>query len=172
VVDILDVLFSRRSIRTYTNQPVEKELLLQLLQAAMAAPSASDGRPCEFVVVTRPEIMDQFRSNLKYGNYNAPAAIIVCYNQEISRADSSKRYWVQDCSAAVENILISAAGLGLGTVWIGGYPQTNVISTARRILSLPESVIPQAIVYVGYPAESKPSRTQYEDRRIHWESYQ
>lgn len=169
--NILDTIFKRRSVRAYTEQKVSRETLIQLLQAAMAAPSAKNSRPWEFVVITKEETMAQFRARLKHGDYNAPAAIAVLANLSLAESDSSYRFWVQDCSAAVENILIAAAGMGLGTVWIGSYPKEDVIKIEQEILGIPEEIYPLALIYVGYPAEENPPRTQYEEARVHWERY-
>jgi nitroreductase len=169
--NILDVIYKRRSIRVYQEKEVSQDTLKLLLQAAMAAPSAKNSRPWEFIAITEKEIMDKFRAELKFGNYNAPAAIAVLGNLKIAQSDSSIRFWVQDCSAAVENILIAAAGLGLGTVWIGSYPKDDVIKIEQEILGIPEAIIPLAIIYVGYPGEEKPARTQYEESRVHWQRY-
>ncbi len=170
--NILEIIFKRRSIRVYQEKEVSRETLKLLLQAAMAAPSAKNGRPWEFIAVTEKDIMDKFRARMKYGNYNAPAAIAVLANLKIAQSDSSIKFWVQDCSAAVENILIAAAGLGLGTVWLGSYPKEDVINIEREILGIPESVVPLALIYVGYPGEERPARTQYEESRVHWQSYE
>ena len=167
----LDIIFKRRSIRIYQEKEVSQDTLKLLLQAAMAAPSVKNSRPWEFIAINEKEIMDKFRIRLKYGNYNAPAAIAVLANLKIAQSDSSIRFWVQDCSAAVENILIAAAGLGLGTVWIGSYPKDDVMVIEREILSIPESIYPLALIYVGYPGEEKPARTQYEESRVHWQKY-
>jgi nitroreductase len=169
--NILDVIFRRRSIRVYQNKEVSQETLKLLLQAAMAAPSANNSQPWEFIAITEKDIMDKFRAKMKYGKYNAPAAIVVLANLKIARNDSSARYFVQDCSAAVENILIAAAGLGLGTVWIGSYPKEEAMAIEREILGVPESIIPLALIYVGYPGEERPARTQYEESRVHWQKY-
>jgi nitroreductase len=169
--NMLDVIFNRRSIRVYQDKEVSQATLKFLLQAAMAAPTANNGQPWEFIAITEKELMDKFRGKLKYGNYNAPAAIAVLANLKIARNDSSIRYWVQDCSAAVENILIAAAGLGLGTVWIGSYPKEEVMAIEREILGIPESIVPLALIYVGYPGEERPARTQYEESRVHWQKY-
>lgn len=171
MTDVMEMIYKRRSIRRYTDQKVEKEKLELLLKAAMAAPSASNNQPWEFVVVMDEETMRQLREGLEYGNYNAPCAIIVCGNPEVGKAPRSERFWVQDCSAATENILIVAAGLGLGTVWIAGYPKEKQVATLRSILGLPEYVTPLCTIYVGYPAEEKEPRTQYDPVRVHWEKY-
>ncbi len=169
--DILDFIFKRRSIRKYTDQPVEPEKLDLLLQAAMAAPSAMNCKPWEFVVVTDPEKLAGFRKRLIFGDRNAPAAIVVCGNPRLSANPTARLFWQQDCSAATENILIAAAGLGLGTVWVGVHPVSEFVRVVRDVAGIPKHVTPLNLVYVGYPAEEKPARTQYDTGRIHRETY-
>jgi nitroreductase len=171
VKSILEAIQQRRSIRKYTDQPVEAEKLEALLKAAMAAPSAMNCRPWEFVVVTEPERLAQFRSRLIFGNRNAPAAIVVCGNPSLSANPAARLFWMLDCSAAAENILIGAVGLGLGTVWVGVHPVGEFVRTVRQIIDLPKHVTPLALIYVGYPAEQKPARTQYDEQRVHREKY-
>ena len=169
--DILETIYSRRSIRIYDRKKLEKETITNLLKAAMAAPSASNSRPWEFVVVTDEAKINLLRSKIKYGNYNAPAIIIICSNLAIAQNESAYKYWVQDCSAAAENLLLAAAGLGLGTCWVASYPKEDIINLLRETLGIPDDVVPLNLIYVGYPAEEKAPRTQYDETRIHWEKY-
>ena len=167
----LETIFHRRSIRKYTDQPVEPEKLDLLLKAAMAGPSAMNCKPWEFILVTDPEKLAQFRKRLVFGDRNAPAAIVVCGNPGLSTNPAARLFWVQDCSAATQNILIAAVSLGLGTVWIGVHPVANFVKTVREIMLIPKKVTPLCIVYVGYPVDEKPSRTQYDDQRVHRQEY-
>ena len=169
---VLDTILARRSIRHYVEREVESEKLVLLLQAAMAAPTACNSQPWEFVIVTDREILAELQSRLYSGHYNAPAAIVVCGHEAIAHNSTARFYWVQDCAAAAENILIAATGLGLGTVWIGVYPLPSVIKPVSEVLNLPEPVVPLCVVYVGYPAEDKPPRTQYDEHRVHWQQYE
>ena len=137
----------------------------------MAAPTAANSQPWEFVAINESEVMDELRGVLMFGRYNAPAAIAVLGNPEIGNNTAGRSYWVQDCSAAIENILIAAAGLGLGAVWIGVYPAPSVITPVSEVLGLPKQVIPLGVVYVGYPAETRPPRTQYDEHRVYWQRY-
>ncbi len=137
----------------------------------MAAPTAMNIKPWEFVVVTDPETLKQIRSALMFGNYNAPAAVIVCGNTSFFKHPMAAKFWVQDCSAATENILLAAVGLGLGTVWLGVHPIHNFEKRIQRILSLPGHVKPLNVIYVGYPDEEKPPRTQFNPDRVHWDQY-
>ncbi len=168
----LDTIFHRRSIRLYNDQPVEPEKLDLLLRAAMSAPSAMNCKPWEFVIVTDCDKLAQFRKRLIFGNRNAPAAIVICGNPSLSVNPAARLFWVQDCSLAGENILIAATGLGLGTVWVGVHPVTEFVRIVRDIIGLPKHITPLGLIYIGYPAEEKPARTQFDEKRIHWETYQ
>jgi nitroreductase len=168
---ILNEIMARRSIRKYQDQPVEKEKIDQILKAAMAAPSAMNNKPWEFVVVTSRDKMDEIRSALMFGKHNAPMAIVVCGNTSFFKHPMTTKFWVQDCSAATENILLAAVGLGLGTVWLGVHPIHNYSKRISKIFNLPDYVKPLCVIYLGYPAEEKPARTQYDPDRVHWETF-
>ena len=137
----------------------------------MAAPTAMNLKPWAFVVLTDPEKLAQCRKRLAFGNRNAPAAILVCGNPGVSSNPAAKHFWVQDCSAAIENILLAAVGLGLATVWIGIHPVGRFERTMRDIARLPDDIIPLGLIYVGYADEAKESRTQYDPERVHWQEY-
>lgn len=170
--DAIDTIFRRRSIRSYLDRPVEREKIELLLRAAMAAPTACNGAPWEFIVVTQREILDQLRGKLMFARYNAPAAIIVLGNVGIANNSVAKRYWLQDCCAATENILIAATGLGLGSVWIGLHPLPSAEKPVRHVLGIPDDVTPLGMIYVGYAAEDKPAGTKYDEDRVYWEHYE
>jgi nitroreductase len=169
--DALELLMRRRSIRKYTGQPVAKAELEQLLKAAMAAPTAANGKPWEFVVVTDPTVLAGLREVLPYGKMAAPAVIVVCCNLAIAENPVAAQYWQQDCSVDAENILTEATSLGLGSVWVGVYPFENNIKGVISVLKLPEGVTPLCALYLGHPAESFEPRSQYEEKRVHWQVY-
>lgn len=164
---VFEALYGRRSIRQYQQErPVERKKLVKLLQAAMAAPSACNIQPWEFVVVSEPEGMAGLRATIgDNGDYNAPAAVVVCGYPALIPWEGDEG--LADCSAAIENMLTAAAPLGLGTVWIGGFDRTAI----RQLLGIPEEAVPLGIVYVGYPAESHAPRTQYREAAVHWQVY-
>lgn len=166
--DTLTIIKKRRSIRKFSDQPVEKEKIQHLLEAAMAAPSAMNAQPWEFVVVTEKEVMDKFRCALMFAKMNAPAAICVLGSSRMQKGKAGDKFWVQDCSAATENILLAATALGLGSVWVGVHPVTIFKRQVSSILNLPDGVTPLNLIYIGYPAESKEPRTQYEGKRVQW----
>lgn len=150
---------------------MEKEKIELLLKAAMAAPSAMNSKPWEFVVVTDSDVLEKIRSALMFGKFNAPAAIAVCGNTSLLKRPMASKFWVQDCSAATQNILLAAIGLGLGTVWCGVHPVHVFTKRISEILALPAYVIPLNIVYLGYPAEEKNPRTQFDQSRVHWDRF-
>ena len=170
--EIIDVILSRRSIRQFTPDPVDREHLILLLKAAMSAPTACNSQPWEFVVVTEPEMLGCIRDKFLFARYNAPAAIVVCGNLSIANNSAARDHWVMDCSAATENILIAAAGMALGAVWIGVYPYPSRIKILGEILSIPEKVTPLSMVYIGHPAEAKEPRTHYDEHRVYWQCYE
>ncbi len=170
-MNIQDIIYARRSIRKYQEKPVEEEKLELLLKAAMAAPSGMNIKPWEFVVMTDPDVLGEIRAALMFAKFNAPAAIAVCGNLSLFKNVKASRFWVQDCSAATQNILLAAVGLGLGTVWLGVHPVHVFEKRISAILELPEHVTPLNVIYVGYPAEIKPARTQYDPGRVHWQAY-
>jgi len=169
--DILTHIMARRSIRKFSAEPVSAGDLEQLLRAAMAEPSASNRRPWEFVVLTDEAALQRLRGRLPLGRYNAPAAIVVCGNLHRALPGFARDFWVEDCSAAAENILLAATGLGLGSVWIGVYPIGVLVKAVSSVLGLPRHVVPLGVIYVGHPAEVKAPRTQYDARRVHWQQY-
>ena len=99
------------------------------------------------------------------------AVICVCGSPRMQKNKTGDRFWVQDCSAATENILLAATALNLGSVWMAAYPSTLLVRQVKGILNLPDDVTPLNIIGLGYPAEEKEARTQYDEKRVHWESY-
>lgn len=169
---ILEHILQRRSIRKFTAEPVAAEDVTRLLQAAMAAPSASNRKPWEFVVVTEPDVLARLRSHLLFGRYEAPLAIAVCANVKRTWPGPGRDFWIQDCSAAMENLLLAATGLGLGTVWIGVHPIAPFVKAVSGDLALPEHVLPLGVAYIGHAAEAKEARTQYDEKRVFWQQYE
>ena len=164
----LDIIFRRRSIRQYRTRSIPSEDLKALLEAGMAAPSASNLKPWHFVTVTDRKTLDALAQAHEYGKMLAQAglAIAVCGDPAIS-----ERYWEQDGAAATENILIAATALGLGSVWLGCHPRRERVAAIRKVLGIPESIQILSLISIGYPAEEKPARTQYEESRVHQERW-
>ena len=162
----LDFIFSRRSIRRFTGEKVSEIHIKLLLQAAMAAPTAMNMQPWHFVVIDDPGKLADLRSILPFGKMQAPLAISVCGNLRSAKKLVTERYWVQDCSAATENLLLAANALGLGAVWCGVHPINRIESAISSSLNLPTHVIPLNVVFIGHPSEKKLARTQYDPAKI------
>ncbi|MBN1954586.1 MAG: nitroreductase family protein [Anaerolineae bacterium] len=166
--NLIQTIFARRSIRKYTDKAVGEDEIRTLLEAAMAAPSASNRKPWHFVVVTRRETLDALAERHPYAKmlFQAPLCIAVCGDPGIS-----EHSWVQDCSAATENLLLAVTALGLGAVWLGVYPQQERVAAVREVLGIPGSMIPLNLLAIGHPAEEKAARTQYDETRVRWECW-
>lgn len=165
-MEALEAIHGRRSIRRYTAQPVSEEMIEKMLRAAMAAPSAGNQQPWQFVVIDDRKILDAIPKFHPYSAMlrEAPLAIVVCGDE---RQERYKGYWVQDCSAATQNLLLAAHALGLGAVWLGVYPIMDRVAKAQELLGLPSQVIPLAIVAVGHPAEKKGPEDRFQASRVH-----
>ncbi|MFI3261329.1 MAG: nitroreductase family protein [Rikenellaceae bacterium] len=153
----LDLIFSRSSVRSYTDRKVSVNTMELLLQAGMAAPTAGNRQPWRFVVVSTREILDSIPAIIPGAHMAAKSqhAIVVC---GLPSKALVPEYWVQDCSAATENILLAAHAMGLGAVWCGAYPNNaeDKVGRLQKLLSLPEDVYPLSVVVFGYP-DSEPN---------------
>lgn len=165
-MDAMQAILSRRSIRRYIDKPVSDEVVEQLLKSAMSAPSAGNEQPWHFVVIRDRQILNEIPKIHPYSGMlkEAPLAILICGDESLQKY---KGYWVQDCSAATENLLIAVNALGLGGVWLGVYPIEDRVVGIRKLLGMPESVIPFALISIGYPAEQKPPADRYDESRVH-----
>ncbi len=160
----LEILYKRRSIRAYDDQPLTKGQIEELLRAAMAAPSAKNGQPWEFVVLTERDVLIEISKRHPHAAFAAEcsAAIVVF-------GDPSHIHLEQDLAAATENLLIAAAGMGLGTCWCGMREERQ--PPIKELCGLPEEKFIVSLVTVGYPKEEKPPRTNYDGSKVHWGKY-
>jgi len=166
----MNAIYKRRSIRKYTSKEVPDEKLLEFVKAGMNAPSAGNQQPWRFVIVTERSILDKIPGVHPYAEMlkQAPAAILVCGDLGL---DTHKGYWVQDCSACTENILLEIADQGFGGVWLGVYPREDRVDGLRKLLNIPENVVPLSLIAVGYPAEDKPPKNEFDKSRIRYNSW-
>lgn len=162
----LEFILGRRSIRQYREGEVSDEQLHQILEAAMGAPSAGDERPWHFIVIRDREVLNQIPVFHPYAKMllHAPVAILVCGDESLEK---HKGCWVQDCSAATQNLLLAVHGLGLGAVWVGVYPRKEREEEFRKLLQIPASVIPLALIPIGQPGEQKTPAQRYDEKRVH-----
>ena len=169
---ILDNILARTSIRSYQDRPVEQDKIEKLLRAGMAAPSAVDKRPWHFVVVTDKQVLE----GLAEANPNAgmaaraPLAIVVC-GDKTKALTRVPDYWVQDASAATENILLAAQGMGLGAVWTGTYPVTDRVEKVAKVINLPEHIVPFCTIVIGYPEKYQAPKDKWDESNISYNTY-
>ncbi len=175
--ETLNVIYTRRSVRSFTGEVIPRESLMNILKAGMAAPSARNIQPWSFVAVTERDILNSLCERLPYAKMldKAGAAIIVCglpgkdaagggqYKDSISG-----KYWVMDCSAAAENILLACHAMGLGAVWTAAYPNDDRMSTVRDIIGVPEDVMPLAVIPIGVPKDKGKVTDKFKEENIYW----
>ncbi len=167
-MELKEALLKRRSIRKFTEEPVSEEMIEELLHAAMSGPSACNKKPWEFYVITNAEVLEQLKSASKFTKFSSKLAIVVCGNLKKALPLKFAEYWIQDCSAATENILLRATDLGLGAVWCGIHPQNRAEEKVRKMVGIPEKQIPLNIIFIGHPAQEQEARDQYDEKCVHY----
>lgn len=169
-MDILDAIFTRRSIRKFTGEQVSEEALKTILKAGFSAPSAHNHRPQHFVVVREKSLLESIAGFHPYAKMlpGAGCGIIVCGDSEKQKATG---FLVEDCSASIQNMLLAAHGLGLGAVWCGLYPITELTESVAKLLKLPSSIIPVGLIALGHKDQEREAPDRYEDSKVHFEQW-
>lgn len=172
-MDCVEAILSRRSIRRYQAESLADDTLETLLRAGMAAPSARNLQPWEFIVVTRRQTLGRMAAVIPYGKMlpQAAVAILICGNTRRSMDESQPLYWVLDCAAAAENILLAAHGLGLGGVWLGVFPRRERMHGMTEVFRLPAHIIPHSVMCLGWPAEEGVIKDKYDPGKVHREAW-
>ena len=163
----LDLIFGRRSIRKYKDESIPEQMIQDILDAAMAAPSACCKDPWQLVVVTSGELLAEISEGLPHGKMlaDAPLGIVVC--GDIDQAhDNQESYMLQDCSAAIQNILLAVHALGLGACWLGVHPREDRIAHIKALLDTPDNIIPISVIAIGRPDEAKEPRTRFDESKV------
>lgn len=165
---VLDNIATRTSIRDYEARPVEKEKIEKMLRAAMAAPTAMNKQPWHFVVVDQRNVLDALAGANPYAKMlkKAPLAIVVCGNTDKMIEGGGRDFWIQDASAATENLLLAAHAMGLGAVWTGAYPSEERCISISKVLSLSDNLIPLNMIVVGYPAEQPQPKQKFKEENV------
>ena len=168
----LAFILGRRSIRVYSPGDITEATVTRLLEAAMAAPSAMTKDPWRFVVVREKETLLKMTAALPGGKMLATAtlSIVVCGDMDAA-FENNLSYMLQDCSAAIENLLLAAHALGLGACWIGIHPGEDSVRQLRQILELPRPIVPLAAISLGIPGEQLPARTRFIRDYVHSEKW-
>lgn len=170
---VIDNIMTRTSIRAYQDRDVEDAKVETMLRAAMAAPTAGNKQPWKFVVIRDKNILHEISTNLHTMKMaeHAPLAIVVCGDLDNTFPEDGRDYWVEDTSAASENLLLAAHGLGLGAVWCGIYPMTKRVAFLQKLLHLPENIVPLNVIPIGYPAENPEPKDKWKPENVHYEHW-
>ena len=177
--EIITTIMTRASVRRFTEEPVSDSDLQTLLQAAMAAPSAMDYAPWHFVVIRDAAIKQELKAKLPFAKMitDSCTAIVVCGDSSlydrVSQRDGEDNtlYWVEDCSAASENLLLAAHALGLGAVWTGIFPLQSRITLLQRLLQLPERILPLNLIIVGHPLTPAKHKDKWDSTKVHYNHF-
>jgi len=166
-MDAMEAILTRRSIRQYQPGNIPEETVKLLLEAGMSAPSAKNEQPWHFIVINQRDRLDEIPLVHPFARMMnmASLAIVVCADTQVA---DSIGFWVQDCSAATQNILLAAHASGLGAVWLGVYPREDRVKAVQALMALPEHIIPLCIIAAGYPAEKKARENRYQQSRVHY----
>jgi len=169
-MELFDAIYTRRSIRRYSDQPIEKEKVDKILRAAMYAPSAVNKQPWHFIVfkntISRQKIMEINKNSAMLAE--SQIAILICFDEKLQHDDG---YGVIDCSSATQNMLLASHALGLGACWVGIHPRIDRIEALIKIFKLPENIVPFAVIALGYPLEKKETPQRFKQDRIHYETW-
>lgn len=169
----IETIMTRTSIRSFTDRAVSSDTIEMLLRAGMAAPTAVNKQPWHFVVVNDRAKLDELGGNGRQSDmwHESTLAIVVCGNMEKALEGPGQDFWVQDCSAATENILLAAHALGLGAVWTGCYPIEERVANVSQVLNLPEHIIPLCVIVMGYPNESPTPKDKWKPENVSYNQF-
>jgi nitroreductase len=170
---VIKNILTRRSVRKYTGKPVTRELLTLLARAGMAAPSSRDTRHFFFVIVDDPLVVDKMAEGLPYAKMLSTSrhAIVVCSDLNVAYGGKEIDYWLQDSSAAAENILLAAHALGLGACWTGVHPRPERVAFLRELMKIPENVMPLCVIAVGHPTGEEKPRDKFDPQHVYWNAW-
>lgn len=171
---VMENILNRKSVRKYTKEEVKKEKLEMLVRAGMAAPSARNSQPWLFFVIDDRTILDNLAKQLPNAKMllSAKAAIVVCGNLQKALEGEGREFWVQDCSAATQNILLAAESMGLGAVWTGAYPRKETVNIIKVELGLPEHIVPLNVIPIGWQTGEEKPKQKYTEENIRWNKWE
>lgn len=172
----LECILTRTSVRQYQpDRTISRDTVETLLRAAMSAPTAVNKQPWAFIALDDRAALDSLAQVLPYARMltKAPLAIVTCgdLSKAIDGEDADKGFWIQDVSAATENLLLAAHAMGLGAVWTGVYPDAERVKDVQERLGLPANVIPLAVVPVGYPTGPQKPKEKWEPANVHFNKW-
>ena len=165
-MDVMEAIKTRRSVRKYVKKPISEKIVKEVLEAAMSAPSAGNEQPWHFVLIDNPKILSKVPTFHNHAQMlkDAAIAILVCGDMQF---DEHNGMWIQDCSAATQNILLAVRAKELGAVWLGIFPREERIKGMRELLKIPDDVVPFSLISIGYPIGEQRKIDRYNNKRRH-----
>lgn len=162
-MEMIDIIHKRRSVRSFNGKPISDKDIQTILSAGMTTPSAMNKQPWRFVLISDNELKKEIAKISKYAQMilEAPLAILVCGDLDASFMD----YWVIDCSASIQNILLSSCALGVGSVWTGISPDMR--SDFSRLVNLPKNVVPHSLIVLGYSDAEFEKKDYFDKTKVH-----
>lgn len=169
-MDILHAIMTRRSIRKFTGIPVDDDQLDKIIRAGFQAPSAHNMQPWEFIVIRDQELLKEIKEFHPYAKMTVDAgcSIVVCGD---TNKQTNRGFLVADCSAAIQNMLLTAHGLGLGAVWCGLYEGESLVQSTTKLLNLPDNILPVGMVVVGNKIEDRKPSDRYDEKKVHYNKW-
>jgi nitroreductase len=165
-MDAETVILTRRSIRKYTKKSISNTLIKHILEAGVNAPSAGNQQPWQFIVIDNRKILDELPNFLPNGKMLKDADKAICICGDLSQEKHSG-YWMLDCSAATQNMLLAAHAKGLGACWLGVYPREERVENLKKLFKTPENIVPFSVISLGYPIEKSSKVNRYDESKVH-----
>lgn len=170
LMDAIKAIHTRRSIRKFKQEPIPDDIIKDILSAAMQAPSAGNQQPWEFIIITDKSVLAKIPGINPHASMVQKAGVSILICADLNR-EKYPGFWVIDCSAACENLLLAAHALGLGGVWTGVYPIEERIAGFKKLFNLPQNIMPHSLIAIGYPSEEHKPQDRYKKERIHLNSW-
>jgi nitroreductase len=169
-MNTIEAICSRRSVRKYNNQTIPNELILEIITAAMFAPSAFNEQPWQFIIINDKNLLNKIPLFSPHAHMckNSTVSILICCDKTLEKTSD---FWIQDCSAATQNLLLAAHDKGIGSVWSGVYPREPIMEGFKKLLNLPQELIPFSFIILGYPEEKIEPQDRLKKDRIHYNCF-
>lgn len=170
---VIQSILNRKSIRSFTGEAVDRAQTEMILRAGMAAPSAMNSQPWVLIAVDDRKTLDALADSLPYAKMlkAAGVGIIVCCDMSKTLPAPMTDFWIQDCSAVTQNILLAVEALGLGAVWTGVHPNPMAINAVKNVIALPENIVPFCVIPVGHPMGNTAPKDKFDSAKIHWNQW-
>lgn len=167
-MDVREAILKRRSVRKFSSEKIKDSDIELILEAGYNAPSACNRKPFKIFVISNEEILYKLDKSGRFTNMHSPLCILVCGDMKKKLPLGFGDYWIQDCSAVTENILIMVSGLGIGACWNGVYVQDKIVSNIKEILNLEDRYIPFSLIHIGYPLKELEAHKSYDKKYVEY----